>query len=339
MKITKPKGVWKKRMLISLMIVLGLALAGISYWNLSPVPKAFLIKKAFEGGTFVPSADYDHALNETKIVKDINYNSKFPDGKLDIIYPKNRAEKTPIIFWVHGGGFVGGDKSDITGYAVNLAARVYIVVNINYALAPKREYPTPVLQLGEAYEYIKENAKKYDLNLNRVYFAGDSAGAQISGQFVNIQTSEGYAKLAKIDAIVDPSTIKGALLFCGPYNMPELAKIESTKEIQDFMRTTGWAYLGKKNWEGSSEVKIASILNHVTKKYPPAFITDGNTGSFEDQGKALASALQSKGVSVDSLFFDKNVSGELAHEFQFKMNTQAGLETFNKVLAFLSKSK
>ncbi|PFZ86956.1 acetylesterase [Bacillus wiedmannii] len=326
-------------MLLSLIIVFGLALAGISYWNLSPVPKAFLIKKAFEGGTFVPSADYDHALNETKIVKDINYNSKFPDGKLDLIYPKNRTEKSPIIFWVHGGGFVGGDKSDITGYAVELAARGYIVVNINYALAPKREYPTPVLQLGEAYEYIKENAKKYDLNLNHVYFAGDSAGAQISGQFVNIQTSEEYAKLAKIDAIVNPSTIKGVLLFCGPYNMPELAKIESTKEIQDFMRTTGWAYLGKKNWEGSSEVKIASILNHVTKKYPPAFITDGNTGSFEDQGKALASALESKGVSVDSLFFDKNVSGELAHEFQFKMNTPAGLETFNKVLEFLSRSK
>ncbi|MBG9854310.1 alpha/beta hydrolase [Bacillus wiedmannii] len=339
MKITKPKGVWKKRMLLSLIIVFGLALAGISYWNLSPVPKAFLIKKAFEGGTFVPSADYDHALNETKIVKDINYNSKFPDGKLDLIYPKNRTEKSPIIFWVHGGGFVGGDKSDITGYAVELAARGYIVVNINYALAPKREYPTPVLQLGEAYEYIKENAKKYDLNLNHVYFAGDSAGAQISGQFVNIQTSEEYAKLAKIDAIVNPSTIKGVLLFCGPYNMAELAKIESTKEIQDFMRTTGWAYLGKKNWEGSSEVKIASILNHVTKKYPPAFITDGNTGSFEDQGKALASALESKGVSVDSLFFDKNVSGELAHEFQFKMNTPAGLETFNKVLEFLSRSK
>ncbi|HDR7670999.1 TPA: alpha/beta hydrolase [Bacillus wiedmannii] len=326
-------------MLLSLIIVFGLALAGISYWNLSPVPKAFLIKKAFEDGTFVPSADYDHALNETKIVKDINYNSKFPDGKLDLIYPKNRTEKSPIIFWVHGGGFVGGDKSDITGYAVELAARGYIVVNINYALAPKREYPTPVLQLGEAYEYIKENAKKYDLNLNHVYFAGDSAGAQISGQFVNIQTSEEYAKLAKIDAIVNPSTIKGVLLFCGPYNMPELAKIESTKEIQDFMRTTGWAYLGKKNWEGSSEVKIASILNHVTKKYPPAFITDGNTGSFEDQGKALASALESKGVSVDSLFFDKNVSGELAHEFQFKMNTPAGLETFNKVLEFLSRSK
>ncbi|HDR3890820.1 TPA: alpha/beta hydrolase fold domain-containing protein [Bacillus cereus] len=341
MKIAKPKSksVWKKRMLISLIVVFGLALVGVSYWNLSPAPKAFLIKKAFEGGTFVQSDNYDNALKETRIVRDINYKSKFPDGTLDIVYPKNHTEKTPVIFWVHGGGFVGGDKSDITGYAVELAARGYTVVNINYALAPKREYPTPVLQLGEAYEYIKENVKKYDLKLDRVYFAGDSAGAQISGQFVNIQTSEEYAKLTKIDAIVDPSTIKGVLLFCGPYNMSELAKIESTKEIQDFMRTTGWAYLGKKNWEGSSEVKIASILNHVTNNYPPAFITDGNTGSFEEQGKTLASALQSKGVPVDSLFFDKNISGELAHEFQFKMNTQAGLETFNKVLEFLSENK
>ncbi|PFJ15769.1 acetylesterase [Bacillus cereus] len=335
----KPKGLWKKRMFIFLIIFLVLGLAGVSYWNLSPVPKAFLIKKAFEGGMFEPSTNYENALKETIIVKDINYNSKFPDGTLDLVYPKNHIGTTPVIFWVHGGGFVGGDKSDITGYAVELAARGYTVVNINYALAPKKTYPTPVLQLGEAYEYIKENENKYDLKLDRVYFAGDSAGAQISGQFVNIQTSAEYAKLTKIDAIVDASTIKGTLLFCGPYSMPALAKIESTKEIQDFMRTAGWAYMGEKNWEGLPETKIASILNHVTKDYPPTFITDGNTASFEDQGKALASALQSKGVTVDSLFFDKSISGELGHEFQFKMNTSAGQDTFNKVLEFLSKTK
>ncbi|WP_241676037.1 alpha/beta hydrolase [Bacillus thuringiensis] len=327
-----------EKMFVFLLIVFVLVLAGISYWNISPIPKAFLIKKAFEGGMFEPSTNYENALKETIIVKDINYNSKFPDGKLDLIYPKNHTEATPVIFWVHGGGFVGGDKSDITGYAVELAAHGYTVVNINYALAPKKQYPTPVLQLGEAYEYIKANTQKYDLKLNRVYFAGDSAGAQISGQFVNVQTSTEYAKLTKITPVVELTTIKGVLLFCGPYSMSELAKIESTKEIQEFMRTAGWAYLGEKNWEGLNETKIASILDHVTKNYPPTFITDGNTASFEKQGKALVSALQSEGVVVESLFFDKNVSGELGHEFQFKMNTSAGEDTFNKVLGFLSKT-
>lgn len=338
-KQPKPKGVWKKRMFISLLIVFGLIVAGVSYWNLSPTPKAFLIKKAFEGGMFVESNNYKNALKDTNILKDINYNSKFPDGTLDIVYPKNHTEKSPVIFWVHGGGFVGGDKSDITGYAVELAARGYTVININYALAPKKQYPTPVIQLGEAYEYIKENAKKYNLKLDHVYFAGDSAGAQISGQFVNIQTSPDYSKLSRISSLVDPSTIKGVLLFCGPYNMPALAKMETTKEVQDFMRTTGWAYFGKKNFETLPEIEIASIFKHVTKDYPPTFITDGNTASFEDQGKALAGALESKGVYVNKLFFDKNISGELAHEFQFKMNTPAGQEVFNKALEFLNTTK
>ncbi|MGN4931452.1 alpha/beta hydrolase [Bacillus cereus group sp. MYBK14-1] len=338
-KQPRPKGVWKKRMFISLLIVVGLIVTGVSYWNLSPTPKAFLIKKAFEGGMFVESDNYKNALKETNILKDINYNSKFPDGTLDIVYPKNHTEKSPVIFWVHGGGFVGGDKSDITGYAVELAARGYTVININYALAPKRQYPTPVIQLGEAYEYIKENTKKYNIKLDHIYFAGDSAGAQISGQFVNIQTSPDYSKLSEIPSLVDPSTIKGVLLFCGPYNMPALAKMETTKEVQDFMRTTGWAYFGKKDFETLPEIEIASIFKHVTKNYPPTFITDGNTASFEDQGKALASALQSKGVYVDKLFFDKNISGELAHEFQFKMNTPAGQEVFSEALEFLNTTK
>ncbi|MDF9547855.1 alpha/beta hydrolase, partial [Bacillus cereus] len=76
-----------------------------------------------------------------------------------------------------------------------------------------------------------------------------------------------------------------------------------------------------------------------TKDYPPTFITDGNTASFENQAKALASELESKRVPTEKLFFDRNISGELAHEFQFKMNTPAGRETFNKVLEFLNENK
>ena len=53
---------------------------------------------------FVQSNNYKNALKETRIVKDINYNSKFPDGTLDIIYPQNLTEKTSVIF-----GYTGVD--------------------------------------------------------------------------------------------------------------------------------------------------------------------------------------------------------------------------------------
>lgn len=199
-KQLKPKMIWKKNVANSFYCCridyCGVVLECFTY------SESVSHKKAFEGGMFVQSNNYKNALKETRIVKDINYDSKFPDGTLDIIYPKNFTGKTSVIFWVHGGGFVGGDKSDITGYAVELAARGYTVININYALAPKRKYPTPVLQLGEAYEYIKANAKKYNVKLDDLYFAGDSAGAQISGQFVTIQTSPDYAKLTELTLLL-----------------------------------------------------------------------------------------------------------------------------------------
>lgn len=129
-------------------------------------------------GTNTESASYENALKEVEIVKDINCHSKFPNGTLDIIFPKDGTEETPIIFWTHVGGFIAGYKSGLTGYAVELASRGYTLVNINFAVAPSHKYPAPVLQLGEAYKYIKDNEEKYKLKLNNVNFAGDSAGAR-----------------------------------------------------------------------------------------------------------------------------------------------------------------
>ncbi len=57
-KQLKPKIIWKKRMLLTICIVFGLIIAGVVFWNVSPIPKAFLIKKAFEGGMFVQSNNY-----------------------------------------------------------------------------------------------------------------------------------------------------------------------------------------------------------------------------------------------------------------------------------------
>ncbi|HDR4766481.1 TPA: alpha/beta hydrolase [Bacillus thuringiensis] len=335
----KKNYIFKKKILF--LVICGLVFLGVSYWFLSPVPRVYIINKAFEkqlGNNAQPS-DYNNNLKKVKIVKDINYNSEFPNGSLDIIFPINTIKEKPIIFWMHGGGFIGGDKSQITTYGVELAAHGYTVVSINYALAPKENYPIPLLQLGEAYEFIKKNKNKYDLELNNVYFAGDSAGAQISSQFVTIQTSPEYAKLMGIKAIVEPSILKGVLLFCGPYDVSSLAKMETTKEIEKFLETIGWAYMGKRDWKHLPETKLASILNYVTEDYPPSFITDGNSLSFESQGKALVSTLRSKKVPVDSLFFNKNVFGVVTHEYQFQMNTLSAEKAFQKVLEFLSKYK
>ncbi len=45
-------------------------------------------------------------------IKNLTYNRVFPNSKLDIITPVDMSSnaKLPVIFWMHGGGYIAGDK-------------------------------------------------------------------------------------------------------------------------------------------------------------------------------------------------------------------------------------
>lgn len=315
-------------------LLLALCLSIIILFIVSPRPTALLIRRLFEGGVAVKPSNYEEIERLVHIENDLSYNSNYNEGKLDIIKPKEFEGYLPVIFWVHGGAFLGGDKSDITEYAVQIASKGYIIVNINYDLAPSSKYPTPLYQVKEAYQFIEKNAEEHGIDMNRVYFAGDSAGAQIVSQFVNIQVDKGYANLLGIESVVLLDKIKGVLLFCGPYDVSKLSNSDSFL-IRFLFKQVGWAYIGERKWTTTDQVKEASILQHVSSNFPPTFITDGNVGSFEDQGKELADKLKNSGVQVSQVFYPTE-EAKLGHEYQFMMNTPQAQNTFNKLIEFLN---
>ena len=73
---------------------------------------------------------------------------------------------------MHGGGFIAGDKQYKNQLLSKVAEQGYIIVNVNYALAPQYKYPTPLVQLNQAVKFIKENKHElpidFDLLLGRL---------------------------------------------------------------------------------------------------------------------------------------------------------------------------
>ena len=65
----------------------------------------------------------------------------------------------------------------------------YVVVNVNYALAPNYKYPTPLIQFDDAIQFIKHNKDRFPIDLDQVVIGGDSAGAQLTSQYVAMQTN------------------------------------------------------------------------------------------------------------------------------------------------------
>lgn len=316
--------------------LVGTAVAGAAYVFLSPKPTSRLVKTSFAGGNEVAIKGFEEVVQKTSIRKDIDYHSAYENGTFDLIRYEGEKQIVPTIFWVHGGSFVGGDKADVFKYATSIASNGYNVVSVNYALAPDVTYPVPLQQLEEAYTYIAENNDRFRLDLDRVFFAGDSNGAQLVAQFVGIQLNDGYAPSAEVKQIVPKSSILGTVLMSGPYDLKR-SIVESSKTVTRFLfKRIGWAYFGTYNWEDLPVVAEASPLVNIPATFVPTFITDGNTGSFETQAKEFATILSGR-ADVTSVFYDRN-EHILGHDYHFEMDKPAASATYRRLITFLRET-
>ncbi|WP_256004860.1 alpha/beta hydrolase [Pedobacter deserti] len=70
---------------------------------------------------------------EAQVITDVSYGTDSRQ-KMDVYLPEGRNENTPVIVFLHGGGFVAGDKSEFSGQSSQLSARGFAVLNVNYRL-------------------------------------------------------------------------------------------------------------------------------------------------------------------------------------------------------------
>ena len=117
----------------------------------------------------------------TKVSRDLRYGPA-DRNRLDVFEPVSGAARLPVLVFVHGGGFVMGDKTapnspfyDNIGY---WAARNGMVgVNITYRLAPQHQWPAGSEDVALAVKWVRENIAAHGGDMNRVYVMGQSAGA------------------------------------------------------------------------------------------------------------------------------------------------------------------
>ena len=112
---------------------------------------------------------------------------------LDLYEPDTAAIgwKRPIMVAIHGGGFLFGDKSEMTSLCREFAARGYVCASINYRLVPddppgvaKDQYTRAVMaavsDADHATRWIEANAGRFHADTSRIFIGGSSAGAVTS---------------------------------------------------------------------------------------------------------------------------------------------------------------
>jgi len=88
--------------------------------------------------------------------------------------------KKPTLLYIHGGGWVEGSKDERSLNVLPYIYRDWVVISINYRLAHDAKAPAAVDDCLVALEWIHDNAKKYDIDTDRIILSGGSAGGHLS---------------------------------------------------------------------------------------------------------------------------------------------------------------
>src|SRR4030095_3474234 len=101
-------------------------------------------------------------------------------NKIDLYLAESKTP-TPLVLFIHGGGFRAGDKSSVSAGEIRAFHREgWSVAAINYRFTNVVPAPGQYLDCGRALQFLRHNAEKYNLDPKLVASTGGSAGAGTS---------------------------------------------------------------------------------------------------------------------------------------------------------------
>lgn len=120
------------------------------------------------------------AIPENVIVKtDVAYGTAGGQSLLaDLYLPKQRSKPTPAIIFIHGGGWVVGDKRQVWPVYLDFVKEGFAVLSIDYRL--KAPYPAAVEDCQRAVRWLRSRAQEYNIDPEKFGAIGQSAGGHLA---------------------------------------------------------------------------------------------------------------------------------------------------------------
>lgn len=117
-----------------------------------------------------------------QVLTDVPYNESGHNRHRLDIYSPNAAQssKLPVVFWIHGGGWQTGDKTDVALKPKVLTDRGFLFVSTNYRLLPEVSMEVLIQDVAKSLAWVHKNIEKYNGDPQRIFVGGHSAGAQLA---------------------------------------------------------------------------------------------------------------------------------------------------------------
>jgi acetyl esterase len=252
----------------------------------NPPKTALDMRRMIDGFAFMMNADLPEigALHE---------NVPIADGvSADIAVPKG-AGPHPVLVYLHGGGWVCGSPRTHRKLGMRFAEAGYVVVNVEYRLAPEHAFPAPFDDCVTAVKWAAREAARWGGDGARLAIGGDSAGGNLAAAVA--------AALAG-----DPSApkLRAALLIYGVFDFATLgggsdaailpgASAEVAAHMTELMVGSYAGAAERASW--ARDPRVSPL--HAAAKLPACHVVCGTADPLIAQARTLRDALARSGVA------------------------------------------
>jgi arylformamidase len=247
------------------------------------------------------------------IQRNIPYAGQAEDRRMLDIYAPAAARNLPVVFWIHGGGWQAGDKTDVKLKPQAFMDKGFVFVSTNYRLLPDVDMGTLIRDVAKSFRWVEDHIAEYGGDPRRVLVGGHSAGAQLAAL---ICTDERYLKAEGVSFDV----LTGCVPVDGDtYDVPAMIETAETRWRVHGMPAAKYGHRAKFGNDPEKHRDFSAVTHVAKDKGIPPFLLL-HVASHPDtsaQAFRLGTVLREAGVPV-RLFGAKDTS-------HVKLNDDLGL--------------
>lgn len=292
---------------------------------------------------YPPAFDFPGGVTMTEVT--YNTISGYRPLTLDLYQQQGKSDPRPVLVFIHGGNWVGGDSrhdspfGDFPGLLASIAARGYVVASVNYRLAGEAKFPAAVVDVKTAIRFLRFHASEYNIDPTRFAAWGVSAGGHLASMIAVTCGVQALEPPAQGSGTPPSDCVQAAIDWCGLIDL-ETIFTDFGKPPPD--SSVEGALLGCEPALCAPTVaKNASPLTYINAMSPPFLIQhgDADTTVSVKQSQKLYDALKAQGVPADLVVYPgivhmlakPNPSGSGPSVFDPETSTTA----VEKMMAFL----
>jgi acetyl esterase/lipase len=212
--------------------------------------------------------------------------------KLDVWEPKDNEKPLPTLIYIHGGGWLFGDRTGAFPQLLPYFARGWNVVNVEYRMSGQSLAPAAAEDSVCALRWMYRNAKQFHIDVNRIVATGHSAGGHLSLMLGTFDPASGLDNECPADPAWGDVPMKVAAVV-NWYGISDVNSLLSGKDRKNY--AVSW--LGDQP-NIASVAKQVSPLTYVRAGLPPIITIHGDNDDVVPYSQAvrLRDALNKVGV-------------------------------------------